>query len=98
MIFNHGNYGSRLAWSSPDTERLGKLPLEKNNHIDSVMLFSFLYTVFAALTSSKTKGAHFFGLWCTLLGFELVKVAPCINFTITSSSHRIVERGVSFWR
>lgn len=62
------------------------------------MLFSFLYTVFAALTSSKTKGAHFFGLWCTLLGFERVKVAPCIYFTIISSSHRVVERGVIFLR
>ena len=43
-----------------------------------------------ALTSSKTKGAHFFGLWRTLLGFELVKVAPCIYFIIISSSHRVV--------
>ena len=29
--------------------------------------------LFYTLTSSKTKGAHLFGLWCALLGFELVE-------------------------
>ena len=28
-FFNHGKNGSRLAWSSPDAEGLGKLPLDK---------------------------------------------------------------------
>ena len=28
-FLNHGNYGSRLAWSSSDTEGLGKLPSDE---------------------------------------------------------------------
>ena len=27
-FYNHGGHGSRLAWSSPDTEGLRKLPLD----------------------------------------------------------------------
>ena len=28
-FYNHGGHGNRLAWSSPDTEGLGKLPSDK---------------------------------------------------------------------